>query len=644
LTSAHSDPTLSRAQHQFVAQQIPILYGTLIINTVALCWTHYDCAPVWLSLYLPLLFCVLALYRGVYWFRVSRSTAHSDEKITRDLRQLFVMGAITATAFALWAFALFPYGDAYAKCHVAFYIGITLAACSVCLMNSRGLAMMVTFIVAIPFTLFFLTRDQPVLMAIGINLLLVWLALTIVLFAHYRNFAQMVTSMRSLGLQNAMMDKLSKENLRLASLDVLTGLANRRSFLALINQELKKGKPGTIVIGIINLDGFKSVNDIYGHVFADQVIQIIGNRLASLVTHDFFVSRVGGDEFGLLCVGGGVAGINNIGEKVNALIAEPLDINQLSFKISAAVGFAVNAHLDDGTKDVYDRAEYALRHLKKNRKGNVAIFSRQHEIDMQHRNNIEQCLREADWESELSMVFQPIVDITTKQVVGFEALARWESPILGAISPAKFIPIAETSGLICSITGVLLHKALQAASHWPAQYWISFNLSVHNIASQDAAHRILHIVRQYDFPPERIEFEVTETAFIDDLHQARQSIQELRDWGASIALDDFGTGGSTLSAAQQLPVNKIKIDRTFAIATEFERANHAIVRSMLTLCEDLGLSCVIEGVEDLAKVQLFEKMGCKLIQGYFFSRPLAQREIDQNLANNHGVFTLSVVY
>jgi predicted signal transduction protein with EAL and GGDEF domain len=231
-------------------------------------------------------------------------------------------------------------------------------------------------------------------------------------------------------------------------------------------------------------------------------------------------------------------------------------------------------------------------------------------------------LRRANIVEEFDLVFQPIVNIQTGRTVAFEALARWVSPDLGPVAPGQFIPVAERIGFINRLTLPLLRKALAGARSWPYEVRLSFNLSARDCGSKEAVNKIIDVIQCSGFQPRRLDFEITETAVIQDLDQAKNAINAFRALGCGISLDDFGTGYSSLSQLHALSLTKLKIDRTFISRIEHNPASYKIVKSLLALSADMELECVSEGVEREEELQVLKGLGCALVQGYLISRPM----------------------
>jgi predicted signal transduction protein with EAL and GGDEF domain len=281
---------------------------------------------------------------------------------------------------------------------------------------------------------------------------------------------------------------------------------------------------------------------------------------------------------------------------------------------------------------LFERADYAMYHGKQASRGSSTIFDPSHEAALRTNSVTERCLRNADLDAELSVRFQPVFDVARGRPIAFEALARWHSPELGHVPPNVFIGVAERSDLINQITPLLLRKTLAAAKAWPADIRVSFNLSVRDLLSPASIVEIVSIVRASGFRAERIDFEVTETAFMGDFDRAQEAIHALKAIGARIALDDFGTGYSSLSYIHRLPLDKIKIDRSFVAGIEAQPTCRTIVRTVVDLCRSLQIDCVVEGAETPTQVAILRELGCATMQGYFFGKPMLEAEVADCIA------------
>jgi diguanylate cyclase (GGDEF)-like protein len=458
--------------------------------------------------------------------------------------------------------------------------------------------------------------------------LLVTAAVVIVILIQYRDFTRMVDAQKQTQM-------LSNDNLRLANLDSLTDLPNRRAFFAHLDEVFARAQAqGTrLALGIVDLDGFKSVNDVYGHNTGDKLLVEMATRLSAIRPSDaFFMSRLGGDEFAYVITDApDDALLIALGDEITACLRKPCLLPEATVQISSSVGIAVYPEMANTSEQLFERADYALYHGKDTNRGRAILFTAEHAATINDDAKIEQALKTADLERELSVVFQPIVDIRSQTTNGFEALARWNSPVLGNVSPARFIPIAERASIIGTLTKPLLRKALAEASQWPAHLRLSFNLSAYDLNSAEGTLAIVSIIEAGSFNARRLDLEITETAFTHDFEQVQRSIEMLRLLGCGISLDDFGTGYSSLSRLHALPLTKIKIDRTFVTDLHEIPASLKIVKSLLALSRDMGLDCVIEGVETQEEMAALRKLGGQMVQGYFYSPPIKADQVSAYL-------------
>ena len=627
----NDNPSLTVAQYEAFSKQVPLLYFILITNMAALSWTHRDSAPSWMVIYLPTFLSAFFLYRAYSWVRKWSVKVEAAEAY-RMLRATNRLAPPIAIFCVGWSIALMPYGDAYQQAHVAFFMAITVIGVIFCLMHLRSAALTVTAMVNIPFFFLMVMSGQPTFIATGINVVLVTGAMILVLLSHYRDFMQLTESRQVLLSQrevlkekNREMQLLSDENLRLANMDSLTLLANRRCFFDVLQRAFERARQGgqRLSVGIVDLDGFKPVNDLYGHAAGDRVLVEVGRRLNEMATENLTVYRLGGDEFAVIHEGlHDEAVLQSVGQNLCMAVAEPIDIGSGAAHVTASIGFAIYPDIGDSAQDLYERADYALYTAKRNQRGGIVIFNSAQSITLSRHRQVEEALLAADLEKEMSLVFQPIIDIQTGRCVGFEALARWNSPVIGRVSPGEFIPLAEHNGRIGTITRQLLAHALEEAKDWPGNTFLSFNLSPHDIATPENVLRIIAVVEASGFDPKRINFEITETAVTRDFAQAAKSIDLLRDLGTGISLDDFGTGYSSLNHVHKLPLSKIKIDGSFVTQIDSRPASYKIVKSVLSLCEDMGLEAIVEGVETEAELKVLKEMGVGVVQGFHFSKPV----------------------
>lgn len=630
-----NNPELVQSQFAAFAKQIPLLYFIMIVNIISACATHFRTAPLWMSTWAPGALCAIGSVRMISWVG-RRHQKVTDAEAARRLRATVFLGPIMGFLFMAWGLCLFPYGDAYAQCHVAFFIAMTVIGCVFCLTPVRGAAFLSIFIVIVPFSVFFVQTGNVVLIAMAVNTSLAAVGMIVILINHYKDFAKLTEYQRFLLLKHEETQRLSNENVRIANHDSLTDLPNRRSFFAKLESLLDRGDTGRemFTVGLIDLDGFKAVNDVYGHAIGDRVLIETTHRLQSHVTDTISFARLGGDEFGVLIDCNLLEGdLTKLAKQICQSLGEPYILPETTVELSGSMGFAIFPQAGTSAQLLFERADYALYYAKQHLRGTAVVFSAEHETKIREMSLLEQELRQADLDREMSLVYQPIYDVGTGQTVAFEALARWMSPTRGMVPPSTFIIVAERSGMINQITEKLLKQALVTVKTWPANVGISFNLSVRDLASSEAIQAVMQLVTQSRVKPERISFEVTETMVMRDFDQGCEALHALRSLGVGISLDDFGTGYSSLSYVHRLPIDKLKIDRSFVADIVSSQDSQNIVKTLLSLCQNLGLECIVEGIETEAQSHILQELGCVMMQGYLFARPMEASAVSEHLAS-----------
>jgi predicted signal transduction protein with EAL and GGDEF domain len=303
------------------------------------------------------------------------------------------------------------------------------------------------------------------------------------------------------------------------------------------------------------------------------------------------------------------------------ILSAPYDVGDRTARLSASVGCSLFYSGEETTEILIGKAETALYHAKRSGRGKVVVYTREMEEAAKRTTRIEQALRRAVASGEVEPHFQPIVDLKTRQVIGFETLARWTDRDLGVVSPAAFIPIAEERGIIGPLSQLVLRKAADAARSWPDELFLAFNLSPSQLVDQNTGEQILAILKCTGFDPRRLEIEITETGLMTDPASAEKIVNELRAYGMRVSLDDFGTGQSSLGRLREFHFDKLKIDRAFVSSILDDKPSEHIIRAILAMCEGLGMEVVAEGIEHEAQATRLVQFGCGGGQGYLFGKP-----------------------
>ncbi len=425
-----------------------------------------------------------------------------------------------------------------------------------------------------------------------------------------------------------------------ATHDSLTGLVNRSHLTQLVREEqVRESATGVLML---DLDRFKEVNDILGHEAGDRLLQVVAERLADSAPAGATVARIGSDEFGVLLpnlVGGADAAVA-VAEELNRALAEPIRFAEAALTAECSVGVAVSQP-EDGEIDLIRQADTAMYEAK-NEQRQIAVYGAYMDSGRIERLALLADLRAALTTNpeQLIMHYQPKLDLRTGAIIGVEALVRWNHPTLGVISPDRFIPLAESTGLIESLTPLVLDLALtqcRDAQSGGAPITVAVNLSARNISDPELPNRIANVLRRTQIPASRLVLEITESSVMGDPDQTLPVLHALRELGVCISLDDFGTGYSSLSYLQRLPVAEVKIDRSFVTGLSGDDdTTRALVAAIIGLGDALGLRIVAEGIEDVATMNILRSMGCDVAQGYFIARPMAARDLTTWLQKHDG--------
>lgn len=421
----------------------------------------------------------------------------------------------------------------------------------------------------------------------------------------------------------------------IANHDSLTDAPNRLAFQRALLERSRR--PGMFAVAMIDLDRFKLVNDTLGHLAGDELIRAVCGILHRSIPDGGMVARLGGDEFGLLFDTAGDEAAVMVCDRVVAACSVSLKVLGHSVQGSASAGVVTAGENDlRDPVDLMRRADLALNDAKRHGRNTARLFDESMDEGIRVRRRIETGLSQAIARDELGMVFQPIVTNGTFEVVGFEALLRWNTQEHGPISPGTFIPIAEESNLIHELGDWVLTRSLEVLKDWPGQY-VSVNFSPRQFRRHNFVACVMEQALRAGIEPNRLQIEITETAIFDDAERAAETLYKLRQMGFRISLDDFGTGYSSLYNIRKFALDSLKIDRSFIDGMGRERESAAIVQSIIHLGRALGLGVIAEGVETEAQVALLRAAGASHLQGYFFSRPVAA-DVARELAEARYMF------
>jgi len=421
-----------------------------------------------------------------------------------------------------------------------------------------------------------------------------------------------------------------------ASHDILTGLPNRAVFIEVLNNAItynKRRPESKFAVFFLDLDRFKMVNDNLGHHAGDLLLKEIARALIDVVRGNDTVARLGGDEFVILIENiESTAGTYEIADRITALLSSPFIIENQTIFISTSIGVLFNNERYTSADSMLRDADIAMYHAKNNGKGRFEVFNSSMHIKMQNALSLETDIREGIDNQEFIPYFQPIVQLADGEIIGFEALARWQSDKRGFVLPDDFIALAEETNLVMAIDLQILEKSCQQLKLWQQssgsdQLYVSCNLYCNHFFSLHLPQDIQTIIDKTGVQPHQIRVELTERAFLDNSDIVLENMRSLNKMGIKMLLDDFGTGYSSLSYLHRFPMDVIKIDRSF-INSVHERSNHqAIIKTIIDLAANLNMETVAEGIEHASDAQLLKTMGCVYGQGYYYFKPLPAEEI-----------------
>jgi diguanylate cyclase (GGDEF)-like protein len=437
---------------------------------------------------------------------------------------------------------------------------------------------------------------------------------------HWRGAERQVLAVRDISERKEAAARIA----HLAYHDALTGLPNRAVFNDHLARAVARAGDAREPLAVlcVDLDGFKAVNDIHGHPAGDELLIEVAHRLRAVVRGDELVARLGGDEFAIVQQGGsqpGHAGL--LSERIVGALGEPFAVGIQTARISASIGVAVFPANADNPLDLVRNADMALYRAKAEGRGLTRFYEAAMDEALRQRRQLEADLRLALANGELRLHYQPLAELGSGAIIGFEALLRWTHPQLGAISPEMFVRLAEESGLIVKLGEWVLREACGEAARWTPALKLSVNLSPLQFLQDDLVGAIERVLGDTGLDPARLELEVTEGLLIKDAPGALAILQRLKALGVQISMDDFGTGYSSLSYFRMFPFDKVKIDRSFVGDMIANPQALAIIRSVIGLGHGLGVPVVAEGVETSAQLEALRAEGCDQVQGYLIARP-----------------------
>ncbi|MEE9375587.1 MAG: EAL domain-containing protein [Rhizobiaceae bacterium] len=423
-------------------------------------------------------------------------------------------------------------------------------------------------------------------------------------------------------------EKLAEDRINtLAHSDNLTGLMNRSAFLDRLEKSVanmeRYGRPFTVLY--LDLDDFKLVNDTRGHLVGDRLLAEVSERIEDEVREGDCLARLAGDEFVILMESQGDAGAAaRLAARLIGEVTKPYKVDDNEIRIGLSIGIALAPLNGTRPEQLLRNADFALYRAKADGRGIFRFFENSMDSELRERRMLENELRDAVGNEELVLHFQPLIDAKSRKTLGMESLVRWEHPIRGLLSPIEFVELAEQAHLISEIGYWILTKACQTAKQWPGDTFVAVNLSGQHFMHGDIVSEVAQVLKETGLPASRLELEITESLLINNSNEVVTKLDELKELGVSVAMDDFGTGYSSLSYLMSVPFDKLKIDKSFVDNVPHNDAGNKIVRMIATLARELELKVTAEGVETDDQAEFLEEIGCDMLQGYLFSKPMPE--------------------
>jgi diguanylate cyclase (GGDEF)-like protein len=622
---AGTSPAVLHEQFRILRRQVPTLYAVMVVNAWFLSFATYGAVSPGLTYGVPIFLTMAAIYRAGRWLRRPLAPPPPEE-IRRHLKGVVIAAAVLSLAFSGWGLLLFESADLVQRTSIGLYIFISAVICAHCLAALPMAGRVMLLCGAAPITVRLLLTGDFFLVGLGLNLIFVSVLIFRMLATSHGGFVDVLSSRSAMLSEREKAREAERRAHTLAYHDPLTGLPNRRALADHLDAAMEDpAESGAFALLMVDLDHFKAVNDVHGHLHGDILLREVSARLIDMVGQEARAFRLGGDEFAIVSSPGEDRDApRRIARRIVQGMGEPFATGTMVHHIGASLGISLCPADARDRETLMRRADIALYRAKEGGRGHYRSFEPVMDAEIKRRSALETRLRASIAADEFRPFYQPLVELGSRAVIGFELLARWPGEEVG---PDTFISIAEESGLITDLMLQLLKRGCADALGWDETLTISINISPVQLKAAWLSEKIFATLVRAGFPPHRLAVEITENALIADLGNAKRTIESLKNQGIRIVLDDFGTGYSSLQHLSMLPFDEIKIDRSFIQSVDSDPEALKMVRAIVGLASTLGIPAVAEGIESEAAALLLRDLGCAFGQGYHFGRPMSADKV-----------------
>lgn len=614
---ARASDELVIEQFGIIAKQIPLLYSVIIVNCVFMAMLASGVVSKLLAYTFPVGAIPVMLYRVFAWRNhAARLRGTRDvQGMRKALRATTLMANVLAAILAVWSIAILAKVDPSDASFVPVFTILSMITCAYCLAAYPLAAYSVMLSGSTYIAIAMACTGDHVLIALAANIALVSVMVFYMVGHQYGQLRRVVQTSDKLSRQRAQAKSLAYQ-------DQLTGLPNRRALIAFMERQRVRSVSSELAMIMIDLNGFKPVNDTFGHAAGDKLLVAISRRLRQTIGENGYICRLGGDEFCVIL--SGIAQPKQamqIARSINAAIKRPLSLAGHLLHLEAALGVAAGVPLRKDPMELIQYADIALYEAKARGGSAIMLFAEDMEARIRRRTLIEQALSDARNLAAIGLEFQPIFELRSRRLIAYEALARWRHPELGQISPGEFVEVAERSGKARSLTLHLFKLAIAQAVTWPADVRLSFNLSGSGLCSAGFEVLLPAIMEDAGFSPHRLDIEVTETAILPDPAAAWSVLEELQRQGIRIVLDDFGAGFASIGYLRHLKLDGVKLDGGMIREVTTSARSRQLLLGVLRLCQSIGVSVTAEEVETEEQLVALQAFPIDHVQGFLLGRP-----------------------